>query len=95
MHQYGPKNLAEKVPNGIEYELKRLHYDIAGTAYRPAIAALTALVPVTQILFGSDHPYVPLGETAHGFTRMGLSSAYLQTIGRDNALALLPRLSHT
>jgi predicted TIM-barrel fold metal-dependent hydrolase len=95
MHQYGPKNLAEKVPNGIEYELKRLHYDIAGTAYRPAIAALTALVPVTQILFGSDHPYVPLGETAHGFTRMGLSSAYLQTIGRAYALALLPRLSHT
>src|ERR1700738_2213197 len=28
MHQYANKNIAEKAPNGIEYELKRLHYDI-------------------------------------------------------------------
>jgi hypothetical protein len=54
MHQYGPMNIADEAPNGIEYELKRLYYDIAGTAYRPAIAALTSLVPATQILFGSD-----------------------------------------
>jgi len=63
MHQYGPKDIAEKAPNGIEFELKRLYYDIAGTAYRPAIAALTGLVPTTQILFGSDNPFVPLANT--------------------------------
>jgi predicted TIM-barrel fold metal-dependent hydrolase len=50
MHQYGPKDIAEKAPNGIEFELKRLYYDIAGTAYRPAIAALTSLVPTTQAM---------------------------------------------
>jgi predicted TIM-barrel fold metal-dependent hydrolase len=92
MHQYAPKNVAEKAPNGIDYELKRLHYDIAGTAYRPAIAALTSLVPTTQILFGSDNPFIPLAETAEGMTQLGLSAADLQRIGRDNALALLPRL---
>lgn len=92
MHQYGPKNIAEKAPNGIEYELKRHHYDIAGTAYRPAIAALTSLVPTTQILFGSDNPFVPLAETAEGMLQVGFSAADLQRIGRDNALALLPRL---
>jgi len=92
MHQYGPKNIAEKAPNGIEYELKRLYYDIAGTAYRPAIAALTTLVPTTQILFGSDNPFVPLAETAEGMMQVGFSAADLQLIGRDNALALLPRL---
>ena len=27
MHQYGPKDIAEKAPNGIEYELKRHYYD--------------------------------------------------------------------
>jgi hypothetical protein len=53
MHQYAPKNIAEKAPKGIEYELKRLYYDIAGTAYRPAIAALTTLVPVTTTLKGA------------------------------------------
>jgi predicted TIM-barrel fold metal-dependent hydrolase len=46
MHQYAPKNITEKAPNGIEYELKRQYYDIAGTAYRLAIAALTSLVPI-------------------------------------------------
>jgi predicted TIM-barrel fold metal-dependent hydrolase len=92
MHQYGPKNIAEKAPNGIEYELKRLYYDIAGTAYRPAIAALTSLVPTTQILFGSDNPFVPLAETADGIMQLGFSAEDLARIGRDNALTLLPRL---
>jgi predicted TIM-barrel fold metal-dependent hydrolase len=92
MHQYGPKDIAEKAPNGIEYELKRLHYDIAGTAYRPAIAALTSLVPTTQILFGSDNPFVPLAETAEGMMQLGLSADDLRQIGRENALALLPHL---
>ena len=92
MHQYGPKNIVEMAPNGIEYELKRLYYDIAGTAYRPAIAALTTLVPTTQILFGSDNPFVPLAETAEGIMQLGFSGDDLARIGRDNALTLLPRL---
>jgi 6-methylsalicylate decarboxylase len=91
MHQYAPKNIEEKVPNGIEYELKRLNYDIAGTAYRPAIAALTSLVPTTQILFGSDNPFVPLADTAEGIMQLGFSANDLQRIGRDNALTLLPQ----
>ena len=92
MHQYATKNIGEKVPNGIEYELKRLYYDIAGTAYRPAIAALTSLVPTTQILFGSDNPFVPLAETAEGMMQLGLSANDLVLISRENALTLLPRL---
>lgn len=92
MHQYGPKNIAEKAPNGIEYELKRLYYDIAGTAYKPPIAALTSLVPTTQILFGSDNPFVPLADTAEGVTHLDFSPDDLRRIGRENALTLLPRL---
>lgn len=92
MHQYGPKDIADKAPNGIEYELKRLHYDIAGTAFRPAIAALTSLVPTTQILFGSDNPFVPLAQTAESMMKLGFSEDDLRLIGRDNALALLPSL---
>jgi predicted TIM-barrel fold metal-dependent hydrolase len=93
MQQYAPKNMAETAPKGIEYELRRLYYDIAGTAYRPAIAALTSFIPATQILFGSDNPYVPLAETAGGMLQVGFSAADLQLIGRDNALALLLRLN--
>jgi predicted TIM-barrel fold metal-dependent hydrolase len=84
--------LAEKVPTGVEYELKRLYYEIANSANRSAIAALTNLVPASQILFGSDYPFVPTGVTAGGMTKVGLSAADLQAIGRDKAIGLLPRL---
>jgi 6-methylsalicylate decarboxylase len=94
MQQYGPKSLVDK-PNAIEDALRRLYFDIAGTAFAPAIAALTALVPTTQILFGSDNPYVPLGATADGLARLRLSAADLQAIGRDNALRLLPNLARS
>jgi len=90
--QYGPKDLAEKLPRGIDYELKRLYYDIAVSGYRPAIAALTGLIPTSQILFGSDFPYRALGETAGTMPQIGLSDADLNAIGRNNALTLLPRL---
>jgi predicted TIM-barrel fold metal-dependent hydrolase len=83
---------AEKAPLGVEYEFKRLHYDIANSANRSAMAALTNLVPPSQILFGSDYPFVPIGVTAGGMSKVGLSAADLQAIGRDNAIALLPRL---
>ena len=92
MHQYGPRDTREKLPNGIEYELKRLYYDIAGAAYRPPIAALTSVVPASQILFGSDNPFIPLAETAAGVNHLGFSETDLQRIGRDNALELLPGL---
>jgi predicted TIM-barrel fold metal-dependent hydrolase len=90
--QYGPKNLAEVLPQGVEYELKRLYYDIAVSGYRPAIAALTGLIPMNQILFGSDFPYRPLSESADTMAQFGLSDNDLAAIGRGNALGLLPRL---
>jgi hypothetical protein len=42
--------------------------------------------------FGSDYPYLPIGMTATGMTSVGLSPAKQQTIGRNNAIGLLPRL---
>ena len=92
LHQYVPKAVLESLPDGIEHELRRLHYDVAGTAHRPAVAALRSLVPDTQILFGSDEPHVALSETAHGMDRLGLSRDVRAAIGSDNARRLLPGL---
>ena len=86
------KDLVDKIPNGIEFELKRLYYDIASSANPPAIAALMKLVPTSQILFGSDYPFVRISEGARGITQVGLSASDLRAIGRDNAAGLLPRL---
>jgi predicted TIM-barrel fold metal-dependent hydrolase len=49
------------------------------------------LVPTSQILFGSDYPFVPIAEGAVGMTKVGLSASDLRAIGRDNAAGLLPR----
>ncbi len=85
------KDLADKVPNGVEFELKKLYYDIASSANPGAMAALMKLVPTSQIMFGSDYPFVPMNVTADGLAHLGLPSADLQAIGHDNARALLPR----
>ena len=87
------KDLADKTPDGIEYELKRLYYDVASSANPPAMAALMKLVDTSHILFGSDYPAVPVAYTAEGLTRLRLSAADLQAIRRDNAMRLLPRLT--
>jgi predicted TIM-barrel fold metal-dependent hydrolase len=86
------KDLADKTPDGVEYELRRLYYDIASSANPPAMAALMKLVDTSHILFGSDYPAVPVAYTAEGLTRFGLSPADLQAIRRENAMTLLPRL---
>jgi predicted TIM-barrel fold metal-dependent hydrolase len=86
------KDLVDKTPNGIEFELKRLYYDIASSANPPSMAALMKLVPASQILFGGDYPFVLTAETAGGMTHLGLSPSDLQAIGRDNAAGLLRRV---
>ena len=93
MQGQAPADIAQKVPEGIENALKRLHYDIAGTTYKPAIAALKTLVPTSQILFGSDNPFVPLKETAGGYPNVGFTKREMKAISRDNAIRLLPRLA--
>lgn len=85
----------KKVPDGVEYELKRLYYEIANSANRPAMAALMALVPTSQILFGSDNPFVPTDITAKGLNNLGLSKADFRAIARNNALVLFSRFKNT
>jgi predicted TIM-barrel fold metal-dependent hydrolase len=80
------------VPDGVIAELKRLHYDIANSTNPSAMSALMNLVPVSQILFGSDTPYVPIAVTAKGFDAMTLADDVRAAINRGNALKLFPRL---
>ena len=82
----------EKVPNGFDYELKRLYYEIANAAYKPSMAAITNMVPTSQIMFGTDFPLVAIDDTANGLRSLGLPPAELQAIARGNALGLFPRL---
>ena len=56
------------------------------------MAALTKLVPATQITFGSDYPYFPLSQI-ETLRNMNFPSADLQAIESGNAARLIPRLN--
>jgi predicted TIM-barrel fold metal-dependent hydrolase len=89
------KDIAEIAPDGVERELQKLHYDTANSAYAPTMAALTAFVPTSQILFGSDYPYFPISGAMNlgGLEKLAIAAADRQAIDRGNALRLLPRLN--
>jgi predicted TIM-barrel fold metal-dependent hydrolase len=88
------RDVAERVPNGVLAELKRLFYDTAFSANPHAFASLLKLVPASQILLGTDFPFRTGPDNVAGLATCGLSPADLQAIERDNALRLLPRLAH-
>ncbi len=79
-------------PNGIDYELKRLYYETANAAHKPNLAALLAYVPVSQVMFGTDFPYVTVADNAAALRRYGLAPTDLQSIEYGNAMRIIPRL---
>jgi predicted TIM-barrel fold metal-dependent hydrolase len=56
------------------------------------LAALLKYVPLSQVMFGTDYPYVKVTDNAADLMRAGLSPDQLKAIDRENALSLLPRL---
>jgi len=87
----GRKDIADIAPDGIDAELRKLHHDTANSFYAPTIAALTSFVPDSQILFGTDFPYLTIGQNFDGLRKL-VSPAQLAAITRENAVRLLPRL---
>jgi predicted TIM-barrel fold metal-dependent hydrolase len=86
-------DISQRVPKGAPFELKKLYYDVANSTNPSSISALTNLVPVSQMLFGSDFPYVPAAVTANGLDHLTMSRADLRALNHDNALRLFPRLA--
>jgi predicted TIM-barrel fold metal-dependent hydrolase len=89
------KDIADRIPNGVPSELRKLYYDVANSINPSSMAALMNLVPTSQFLFGSDFPYVRCAVTANGLDHFGLSLSDLQAVNRENATRLFPRLNLT
>ncbi len=85
------KVMAAKIPNGMDYELQRLYYDVALSANRPSLAALFAFAPTSQILLGTDYPFGATADTVRGLEEFGLNQEDLANIYRRNAERLLPQ----
>lgn len=75
----------------VDHELKRFYYDTAQIANAVTVSALAQLVPVSQIVFGTDYPYRTPAEHVRGLSER-FDAPSLQAIGRDNALRILPHL---
>jgi len=81
------------LPNGLMPELQKLYFDTAQAANISALGCLRTVVPVSQILFGTDYPYRESIEHVDGIAGCHFSAADVQAIDRDNALRLMPYLA--
>jgi predicted TIM-barrel fold metal-dependent hydrolase len=70
--------------------LNKFYYDTAQVSGAGTLQALAKLVPVSQIVYGTDYPYRTGADHTRGVTA-AFSGADLAAVDRGNALRLLPR----
>jgi predicted TIM-barrel fold metal-dependent hydrolase len=82
--------LAEAVPKGPEYYLRRFYYDVAQAYHPVTLRALKTLVPMSQILFGTDFAFRTALQTIEGIEKGGVFNAQeLRALGSGNGRKLL------
>ena len=74
----------------VDAELGRYFYDTAQVSNSVTLEALSKLVPVTQIVYGTDFPYRTAADHTKGVTGF-FKGDDLKKVDRDNALRLIPR----
>jgi predicted TIM-barrel fold metal-dependent hydrolase len=74
----------------IEQQIRRYYYDTAAIPNDVTMSALAKMVPISQILFGTDYPYRFAPEYAK-YLPTFFKGDDLKAVDRDNALRLLPR----
>jgi predicted TIM-barrel fold metal-dependent hydrolase len=82
-----------RMPEGPEPIIRKYFYEIAQGNEPGQFAALLKIVPVSQLMFGSDFPYREAVEAVNGLDAYGFGAADRAAINRQNALRLLPRLA--
>ena len=86
------KDLQPRMPQGPAFYMQHFYYDTASASTINPLVSLTRLVPPTQILFGTDFPFLMAAGTAADLRQTGLFDAgALRAIERDNAVRLMPR----
>ncbi len=84
---------AARVPKGAMYEFAKLFYDVTSVTNPVAMAALTAMAPVTQLLLGSDYPFWGIDIFAKQLQKLNLTPDQIAAIERGNALKLFPKFA--
>ena len=85
---------AQQLPEGFLGEARKFYYDTAQSSNPAAMSALTKVIPVSQIVFGSDFPFRTAAEHVRGLKECGMFSPKdLEGIDRENLAKLLPQYS--
>jgi 6-methylsalicylate decarboxylase len=92
LHSGSNRLLLDRVPKGVDHELRKLHYDVALACFKPALAALFAYIPESQVLLGSDYPFSSVALSIKGLEEHGLSKETLDALYSGNIERLIPRL---
>jgi predicted TIM-barrel fold metal-dependent hydrolase len=87
----GPPYKGKFTQESVQAELNRFYYDTAQVSLAGTLAALAKIVPVSQIVYGTDFPYRTAADHTKGVTTV-FSGDDLKKVDRENALRLLPRL---
>jgi predicted TIM-barrel fold metal-dependent hydrolase len=86
------QRMAQYFPQGFSGAAGKLYYDTAWTANKVAMTALKQVVPLSQIVLGTDYPARAIGDHVKGLAECGVYSAQeLDKVERENALMLFPR----
>lgn len=87
----------QRAPQGVLSYLRRIYYDTAMSTTRHSLSSLLELVPVAQIVYGSDWPFmsesVVTGLNDELAASRFFSDEDRRAIYRDNALRILPRVA--
>lgn len=76
-------------------EIRKIHYDTAQISNPVSLGTLRKVVPVSQILYGTDYWYRTAVESVRGLTTSKVFNAEeLRAINRGNAERILPRYRH-
>src|SRR4051812_15099376 len=75
----------------VQAELNRFYYDTAQVSLVGTLAALAKLVPVSQIVYGTDFPYRTAADHTKGVTSV-FGGDDLKAVERENAVRIIPRL---
>ena len=86
------KDLKSRLPEGPIYYLQRFYYDTANASTVYPLASLMKLIKPTQLMFGTDFPFLTASSTAAELRETGMfSAAELRAIERGTAESMMPK----
>jgi predicted TIM-barrel fold metal-dependent hydrolase len=85
----------KKMAGGAAPILRKFYYELAQGNTPGQLAALLKMVPISQVLYGTDYPFRHGAEVNAGIADYGFTADDIRSIEREMALKLIPRLKQS